>query len=138
MTQHYIGTKQVTAWPEQHADGTPGYAITYPDGYRSWSPATTFESAYLPMGEDNDGSKISLGMVQDFVQSIDYIGRYANHGVFLVTLRNGFTLIEESSCVSPENYDEDIAREIVTKKVEKCVWHLLGFLLATAKNGVQP
>lgn len=50
MTQHYIGTKQITAWPQDQVDGDgnvkPGYAVKYEDGYTSWSPKTTFEAAY--------------------------------------------------------------------------------------------
>lgn len=49
MTQHYIGTKQIEAWP-QEKDGQPGYAVKYADGYTSWSPKDVFEAAYLPMG----------------------------------------------------------------------------------------
>lgn len=49
MTQEYLGVKQVTAW-EEEKDGQPGYAIKYPDGYRSWSPKAVFEEAYLPLG----------------------------------------------------------------------------------------
>lgn len=41
----YIGTKIVTAEPEPHADGRPGYRVVYPDGYASWSPKATFEDA---------------------------------------------------------------------------------------------
>ncbi len=42
----YIGAKIVTAEPEPHADGRPGYRVVYPDGYASWSPQDTFEIAY--------------------------------------------------------------------------------------------
>ena len=52
-------------------------------------------------------------------------------------LRNGFELVEASSCVSPENYDEKLGREICMKKIKDCVWYLLGFLLQTAVNGVK-
>lgn len=45
MTHDYYGTKRVTAWPEQR-DGQDGYAVKYADGYVSWSPKSTFESAY--------------------------------------------------------------------------------------------
>lgn len=49
MTQQYTGSKIVTAWPQQK-DGQTGYAVKYTDGYTSWSPAATFEAAYLPLG----------------------------------------------------------------------------------------
>lgn len=45
MTHRYIGTKEVTAWPQER-DGKPGYAVKYADGYISWSPQEAFEDAY--------------------------------------------------------------------------------------------
>ena len=53
MTQDYIGTKRVTAWP-QVEDVTverarDGYAVKYADGYTSWSPKEAFEAAYQPI-----------------------------------------------------------------------------------------
>ncbi len=45
MTHRYIGTKEVTAWP-QDKDGAPGYAVKYADGYISWSPQEAFDAAY--------------------------------------------------------------------------------------------
>lgn len=49
MTQHYVGTKIIEAWPAEK-DGQPGYGVKYPDGYISWSPREAFEAAYLPLG----------------------------------------------------------------------------------------
>ena len=58
----YIGTKIITAYPmdedifkiykgktlsvEDAMKARPGYKVTYPDGYESWSPKETFETAY--------------------------------------------------------------------------------------------
>ena len=42
----YIGSKIIVAQPERHADGREGYRIVYPDGYASWNPKATFETAY--------------------------------------------------------------------------------------------
>jgi len=56
----YIGTKLVRAVPQDECsflrmvkgedttnrETRPGYQVTYPDGYRSWSPKETFEAAY--------------------------------------------------------------------------------------------
>lgn len=41
----YIGAKIIQAEP-QDREGKPGYKVTYPDGYVSWSPKATFEEAY--------------------------------------------------------------------------------------------
>lgn len=59
----YIGAKLIRACPmskqdfnvkkgillsyhEFHVTPIPGYQVTYPDGYVSWSPQATFEEAY--------------------------------------------------------------------------------------------
>jgi len=134
MTQNYIGSKQIVAW-EQEKDGQPGYAVKYTDGYTSWSPKDVFEAAYLPQGPD--GSRIHEQMVEDFIVGHEST-RLGNHTVVLVKLRNGFTLIEESACVDPANYDHAIGERYALEKAKKHVWKLLGFLLATARNGVNP
>ena len=48
MTQTYIGTKIVAAWPEAK-DGEAGYAVRYEDGYQRWCPKETFENSYRPL-----------------------------------------------------------------------------------------
>lgn len=132
MTQHYIGSKQIMAW-ESEKDGKPGYAVKYPDGYISWSPKDVFEAAYLAQG--HDPSRIPEEMVDEFIVGHEST-RLGNHTVVLVKLRNGFTLIEESACVDPANYDHALGEQYALKKAKSRVWNYLGFLLATAKNGV--
>lgn len=132
MTQYYIGTKQITAW-EQDKDGQPGYAVKYPDGYTSWSPKDVFEKAYLPQG--HDASRVPEQMVDDFIVGHES-ARMGNHTVVLVKLRNGFTLIEESACVDPANYDHEIGERYALAKAKKQVWNHLGFLLSTARKGI--
>ena len=61
MTQHYVGTKIITAW-EEEKDGKPGYAVKYADGYTSWSPKEVFEEAYLPLG--------NIGHLQSWQQRV--------------------------------------------------------------------
>ena len=132
MTQHYIGTKQIVAW-EQEKDGQPGYAVKYPDGYTSWSPKETFEAAYLAQG--NDPTRVPEQMVDDFIVGYEST-RMGNHTVVLVKLRNGFTMIEESACVDPANYSHELGERYALAKAKNKVWNLLGFLLATARNGI--
>lgn len=133
MTQHYIGSKQIVAWAEEK-DGKAGYAVKYPDGYISWSPQEVFETAYLAQGQDD--SRVPEQMVNDFIAGYEST-RLGNHTVVLVKLRNGFTLIEESACVDPTNYDQGIGEKYALVKAKSRVWNLLGFLLATARNGCQ-
>ena len=61
----YIGTKVIKALPMTEAcffiekDGAapdredqPGYKVTYPDGYVSWSPKHVFEKAYREVSDE--------------------------------------------------------------------------------------
>ena len=52
-------------------------------------------------------------------------------------LRNGFEIVESSSCVDPKNYSEDMGHEICMGKIKDKIWELLGFLLQTAWHGIQ-
>ena len=132
MTKYYIGVKQVQAW-EAEKDGQPGYTVKYADGYLSWSPKDVFEAAYLVQGLDP--TRITSEMVDAFIGSHE-VTRMGNHTVVMPRLRNGFTLIEESACVDPANYDETIGATLAIAKAKNRVWHLLGFLLASARNGL--
>lgn len=62
MHRNYIGTKIIQAFPESKGplpQGQPGYAVIYPDGYRSWSPAAVFEEAYRAI--EGDGQALTFG-----------------------------------------------------------------------------
>ena len=159
--KQYIGTKLSEAEPAFRAsdgDGssvivdTPeeapfclpnieeGYRVRYPDGYESWCPADTFEKAYLPLSVNPDlrteRPSISQEMVDSFI--LETWTQTAGNKTTIVRamLRNGFELVEASSCVSPENYDEKMGRDICMRKIRDRVWYLLGFLLQTAVHGV--
>lgn len=134
MMQHYMGTKMIEAEPAPAEDGSPGYRVRYPDGYESWSPAETFEAAYLPM-TDSDGTRVTQAMVDEFIVSTE-VTRLGNHTVVMATCRNGFTIIAESACVDPANYDEGIGLQIAMEKIRKQVWNHLGFVLACGRNGI--
>ncbi len=137
MTQTFIGCKQVEAWPETR-DGEPGYAVRYfPHGYTSWSPRDVFEAAYLPMGEHNAGDKITEEMVEDFIVGYEDAQLGDSTTVVQARLRNGFTVLESSACVDPANYDHELGVRICKERIKPRVWQLLGFLLASARNGVQ-
>lgn len=73
----YIGTKTIKAMPmgageaKQHGANiteqtvinncaVQGYLVEYPDGYRSWSPASAFEAAYRVAETHVDRMKIEL------------------------------------------------------------------------------
>ena len=49
--------------------------------------------------------------------------------VCILTLRNGFTVTGESTCVSPENYNEEIGNKIARENARDKIWVLEGYLL---------
>ena len=152
---YYIGTKLIKAEPMNLGDYNKfkgwtiptnenpekkGYKVKYSDDYISWSPKEVFEKAYMkvdPNGNLKSDISISQQMVDDFIKEthVDTIGEKTT--LVRVTLRNGFELVEASSCVDKTNYDEKIGAEICMKKIKDKIWFLLGFLLQTAKNGIK-
>ena len=52
--------------------------------------------------------------------------------ICVLVLRNGFTVTGESACASPENFDEEIGREIARQNAVNKIWPLLGFSLRNA------
>lgn len=77
MTHRYIGTKQVTAWPQER-EGRPGYAVQYPDGYTSWSPADVFEAAYRVT--EGDGQRLTFGDALVFLREGRKVARAGWNG----------------------------------------------------------
>lgn len=54
--------------------------------------------------------------------------------IVVIKLENGFTLVGESACVDPRNYDEKIGYDIAIKSIEKRLWELEGYLLQSQLN----
>lgn len=155
MTQKYIGTKQITAWPAEK-DGKPGYGVKYEDGYTSWSPKEAFEKAYLPMGlltepvKDDGGkivdliyrgenaNKITQEMVDGFVSEWRDERMGEKTTVVQAILKNGFVITDSSSCVDPANYNHEIGFQICQGRIKNQIWNLLGFTLQWARTGLTP
>ena len=152
----YIGTKIIEAAPAVRKGGKvydltwpiprsmepeePGYRVRYQDGYESWSPKDVFERAYLPLHVNpdlkTDRPSVSQKMVDEFITKTEVTTMGEKTAVVRAVLRNGFEIVESSSCVSPENYDEELGAEICLEKIRNKVWFLLGFLLQTAVYGI--
>ena len=49
----------------------------------------------------------------------------------VLVLRNGFTVTGESACVSPENFDAEIGRNIARQNAVNKIWPLMGYELRT-------
>jgi hypothetical protein len=44
-------------------------------------------------------------------------------------LRNGFTVIGESACASPENFNEELGRRVAYEDAKRKIWPLMGYAL---------
>ena len=153
--KQYIGTKLVEAEPANRVNGKvqpanrpipndatieKGYKVRYADGYESWSPKDVFERAYIPLTVNpdlkTDRPSICQEMVDNFISEVHTKTMGDKCTIVRAVLRNGFEIVKSSACVSPENYDEALGREICLKKIKGKVWELLGFLLQTAVSGI--
>ena len=47
----------------------------------------------------------------------------------LLTLRNGYNVLGESACASPENFDAELGRKIARTNAVNKIWQLEGYLL---------
>jgi len=49
--------------------------------------------------------------------------------ICLLHLKNGYTVIGESACVSKENFDEELGRMVARNNAKGKLWMLEGYLL---------
>lgn len=100
-----------------------GYKVRYADGYESFSPKGVFEKAYLPLEENKnlktDAPSISAQMVEDFIDEVFVSTAGEKTTVVRAVLVNGFEILESSSCVSKENYDQKLGFEICMEQAEE-------------------
>jgi len=47
----------------------------------------------------------------------------------LLTLANGYTVLGESACASPENFNAELGRKIARDNAKNKIWALEGYLL---------
>lgn len=55
----------------------------------------------------------------------------------VLVLRNGFTVTGESACVSPENFDAQIGRDIARRNARDKIWALEGYRLRQHLHDMQ-
>lgn len=57
------------------------------------------------------------------------------HTVCCLTLKNGHTVVGDSACVIPANFNEEIGRQLAYEKAVDKVWEVLGYELRTEISG---
>lgn len=58
--------------------------------------------------------------------------------VCLLTLKNGFSVVGESACASPENFDEALGKKIAHDNARNKIWQLEGYLLRQRLHEAAP
>ena len=117
----------------------PGYFIKYPNDYVTWCPKNAFERDHMPIAKENTVTEedVNAMIKQIHVDQITPNDLGSVVTVTTVTLANGFTITESSTCVDPENYDVEIGVDCCMERIKDKIWYLLGFLLSCGFNGFQ-
>lgn len=122
------------------------FYVVYDDGYASISPRKAFLDGYRsvtrpsPASEEAiEGSLRAKGLAAprltpDHVDGVIVDEAYhvfpgTTLTVCALTLLNGFTVTGESAAASPENFDEEIGRQIARRNAREKIWALEGYLL---------
>ncbi|UWI18804.1 MAG: hypothetical protein [Bacteriophage sp.] len=113
-----------------------GYEVTYPDGYKSWSPAKEFEKYYYKL-EDYTGDILKENDIKRFISNIESIKVGSKTTNTTITCLTGFEVHGQAVCVKPENFDLNVGANYAQIKAEDKIWEGLGFVLQWAKYGLK-
>jgi hypothetical protein len=130
---NYISTSSVFAVPEER-DGCPGYRFTpWWSVHTGWMEAYAFETTHLALGAD--ATRITRREAEEFIRS--YTTTVEGSTVIVcATLQNGFRIVESAGVVESHNFSRARMEKLALEKIKNKTRELLGFLLATALNGV--
>lgn len=131
---YYIGVKLIKARKAYRVDGTEGYEVEYPNGYKSFSPKDAFEKAYYQI---LDPTKITEGDVLGFIKPGYSIRLGEKTTIVMDTTITGFDTIGTSACINPDNYDHCFGEGIARRDIKDRIWGHLGFVLQWAINGLK-
>lgn len=119
-----------------HSFEEEGYEVTYPDGYKSWTPKDVADAAYYPLSKNNDGTKILKEDVENFITNVDVTTIGEKTTVVNAHTRSCFNMVHHSSCVDPKNYSEELGKQYAMEEVVDDLWVHLGFVLQWAKYSI--
>lgn len=113
-----------------------GYEVTYPDGYKSWTPKDVADNAYFPLSENNNGTKILKEDVEKFITDVEVMTVGEKTTIVNAHTLTGFDTVRHSSCVDPKNYSEELGKQYAMEEIVNSLWSHLGFVLQWAKYGL--
>ena len=119
----------------EHSFETEGYEVTYPDGYKSWSPKEVADAAYFAIDDEN-GQTIKSTDIERFIAAEDAEKLGTKTTIVSIRTLTGFESHGLSSCVDPSRYDMNIGKKFAKEKAVDAIWAGLGFVLQWAKFGL--
>lgn len=120
----------------KHSFETEGYEVTYPDGYKSWSPKEVADAAYFSIDDEN-GQMIKPTDIERFIAAEDAEKLGTKTTIVSIRTLTGFESHGLSSCVDPSRYDINIGKKFAKEKAVDAIWTGLGFVLQWAKFGLK-
>jgi hypothetical protein len=74
--------------------------------------------------------RISMALIEStVVKEYYHIPPGTTLTICVLTLRNGFTVVGESACASPANFDAEIGQKLAYDNAFRKIWALEGYLL---------
>lgn len=73
--------------------------------------------------------RVTPDMIDQAIIDYQFVG-VGTLTICVLKLRNGFTVVGESACVSPENYRKEIGERLSYQEAKNKVWQLEGYALA--------
>lgn len=74
--------------------------------------------------------RITPEHIEDMIVSEQYhVFDLSTVTICLLTLKNGFNVVGESACASPENFNAGLGRKIARENAKQKIWALEGYLL---------
>lgn len=120
----------------EHSFETEGYEVTYPDGYKSWSPKEVADAAYFPIKDEN-GDTIKPQDIDNLIVDCYSVKVGTKNTNTTVVTRTGFEVHGQSGCVKAENFDLAIGEQYAKPKALDQLWFAMGFVLQWAKYGLK-
>lgn len=79
--------------------------------------------------------KVTEGEIQRSIKQVEYVVR-GTMTVCFIDLKNGFTVIGESACVDPREFDAAVGRSLAYSRAFSKLWSFFGFNLAQSSEAV--
>lgn len=122
--------------PENYGNVESGYEITYPDGYKSWSPKDIADAAYFQLA-DESGDIIKPEDIDNLITDCYSVKVGAKTTNTTIVTKTGFEVHGQSGCVKAENFDLAIGEQYAKPKALDQLWFAMGFVLQWAKYGLK-